>query len=136
MGQSTHGKKTVITVGGVTLTGCDTSELTRGHDEHERTEYGADDHGATAGLGKHKFTLGGWYDVTVSTGNTAVLRPLADSGATAVWTRKPEGTGTGKPLETFNGFVASYVTTSPVADIVRWKADISIDGGIASSTLP
>lgn len=136
MGASTHGSKTIITADGDVLTGCNTSGLTRGHDTHDKTEYGDNNHGQVAGIGKHKFTCGGWYDKTRTTGSRDVLQPLADSGATVEWTRKPEGTGTGNPLETFNGFVASYVETSPATDIVTWTAEIEIDGGITTTSQP
>lgn len=131
---SSHGKLTVITADSHVLTGCNKSTMTRARDVHDSTAYGDDDYGQDPGLGKPGFSAAGWYDKTATTGNRAVLQPLADSGDKVTWTRKPEGSGTGKPLETFTGFVSQYVEDNPVKDIVQWSLTVTIDGGLVTST--
>lgn len=131
---SQHGKATIITCDDNVLTGCNTSMLSRSHGVSDTTAYGADDEGQTASLGKHQFTAAGWYDKTASTGNRAILQPLADSGETVEWTRSPEGTGSGLPLETFNGFISKYDETSPAKDITTWTLTVEIDGGITTTS--
>lgn len=136
MGSSTHGKLTVITCNAATLTGCNKSTLTRNRDVHDDTEYGDDDYGSAPGLRKPAFTAAGWYDTTANTGNRAILEPLYESGQIVTWTRKPEGTGTGKPLETFSGFVSQYAEDSPVKDLVQWTLTVAIDGPVTVTTQP
>jgi hypothetical protein len=131
---SVKGTNTIITCDDDVLTGVNTSTLSRSHGVGDTTAYGADDEGQVGLLGKHQFTCGGWYDKTATTGNRAVLQPLADSGDTVEWTRSPEGTGSGLPIETFNGFVSKYDEQSPVKDITTWTCTVEVDGGIVTTS--
>lgn len=127
-----HGRRTEITVDGDDLTDyCDTSELTREADEHDVSTYGTDDAQYGGGLIRGGFTFGGVYE-SGATGPGATLRPLI--GDTVVITRKVEGTGTGKPLETFSAVVKKYTETAPVADYVRWSAECTKTGAIVDTT--
>lgn len=129
-----HGKNTVITVATKDISQyCDTSQLTRGADEHDVTGYGKNSHvSGPTGLKKGEFTCGGTYDNTASTGPKAAIQPLI--GTIAAITRKPEGTGSGKPLETFSAFIAEYVETNPVNDFVKWSAKMTVSDDIADTT--
>lgn len=130
-----HGKGTVITVDSDDISAfTNTSAITRARDTHDVTAYGADAHEFSGGLGNNTFTMGGVYDSTASTGSRAVLQPIADAGVAVEITRKPEGTGSGKPLETFDAILTSYVETSPVADMVTWQADWQISGEIVTTS--
>lgn len=131
---SVKGTNTIITCDSDVLTGVNTSAISRSHGTGDTTAYGATSEGQVATLGKHQFTAGGWYDKTATTGNRAVLQPLADSGATVEWTRAPEGTGSGLPMETFNGFISKYDEQNPVKDIVTWTLTVEIDGDIATTS--
>jgi len=129
-----HGRHTVITVNAKDISPyCDTSQLTRGADESDVTGYGKAAHvSGDDTLKKSEFTCSGKYDNTVSTGPRAALRPLV--GTITTVTRKPEGTGVGKPLETFSAFVAEYVETNPVADHIAWSAKFTVSDDIADTT--
>jgi len=128
-----HGKSTVITVGGDDISAYTTnSQLTRGADSHDITGYGKNDHVWSGGLGTGEFTAEGWYDNTAVTGPHAVLAPLR--GTVVEIIRKPEGTGTGKPLETFDALIEEYAESSPVADIVKWTLKSKVSDAIADTT--
>jgi hypothetical protein len=125
-----HGKNTEITVDGDDLTDyCDTSEFSGEADEHVTTTYGSaqasNAHSNKGGLRKGGLTIGGLYE-SGATGPAAILKPLI--GTNVVVTRKVEGTGTGKPLETVTVHVKDYKETAPVADYVRWTASLTFDG--------
>ncbi|XTZ16415.1 hypothetical protein ACQSSU_03155 [Micromonospora echinospora] len=127
-----HGRHTYISVGSDDIsTMTNTSELTRGAQSHDLTMYGDDYEVHGGGLKNGKFTCGGRYDNTAGTGTAAVFNPLI--GETVEIVRRPEGTGTGKPEQTFDGLLVSYVETSPVADYVAWSAEFTVSGGITNS---
>lgn len=129
---TSHGKNTVITVNGKDISAATKgSVLTRGGTVHGTTGYGVDDETNAGGLRKHSFTAEGWYDTSLVTGPRAVIKPLIMQTTTI--TRKPEGTGVGKPLETFQAVVEEYVETNPVDDYVSWSAKFTVSGPITDS---
>jgi hypothetical protein len=77
-------------------------------------------------------SAGGIYDNTASTGPRAVIEPLVGTKVPAV--RRPEGTGSGKPQDTVDVVVTSYVETSPVADMVTWSVELQGSDAVASTT--
>ena len=128
-----HGKGTVITVATKDISQyCTTSQLTRGVDKHDTTGYGKADHVFQGGLLTGEFSCEGTYDNTASTGPRAALQPLV--GTVVAVTRKPEGTGVGKPLETFSALLESYVETNAVADMIKWSAKFTVSDAITTST--
>ncbi|MFG1844912.1 hypothetical protein [Micromonospora carbonacea] len=128
-----HGKHTKITVGGDDISEwTNTSEMTRGAAGHNVTMYGKNAEVHTGGLKNGQFTCGGTYDNTVSTGTHAVLDPLV--GTVVEIVRMPEGTGTGKPTQTFDALLTQYVETNPVADMVTWSAQFTISDDVAETT--
>lgn len=127
-----HGKGTVITVAAKDISQyCNTSSLTRGGDKHDVTGYGKLDHVVQGGLLTGEFSCEGTYDNTLVSGPRAALQPLV--ATVVVCTRKPEGTGAGKPLETFSALLEQYVETSPVADMVKWSAKFTVSDAIATT---
>ena len=123
-----HGKGTVIKVGASIVKGANTSSLPRTADVHETTEYGVDDAGNQGGLKRGTFTMGGVYDDTETTGPDDLLK--GHEGETLAITYQIEGTGSGKPQAVFDAVLNSYVTTSPVNNMVTWQADFTRDGAI------
>lgn len=130
-----HGSKTYLSVNSVVVAGVKTSEWTRGKDKHDTTEYGptVNDHDYEFGLGDSTLSCSGTYDSSAGTGARAVFRPLADSGAKVPVVRRPEGTGSGKPQDSFLGGVEKYVETNPVDGMVAWAADIQACGTVNSA---
>lgn len=128
-----HGKSTVVIVNGSDVsTYTNTSTFTRGADEHDVTTYGKDDHVVQGGLGTGGFTMGGTYDNTATGTPRAVLEPIIGTVVTVV--RRPEGTGSGKPQQSFSAHVKSYVETNPVADYVSWSAEFTKSGAVTRTT--
>lgn len=127
-----HGKSTVVKVGSNDIsTYTNASELTFGADSHDTTTYGNTGHRVDGGLENHGFKMSGVYDTTAGTGPRAVLRPLI--GQKAVLTRRPEGTGAGKPQDLFTALLTSYVESNPVADMVTWSSEWDVDGTVDST---
>lgn len=128
-----HGKRTIITAATADISPwCKNSEFTRGADKHDVTGYGADDHEFGGdGLRTGDFVMDGTYDSSLTTGPSNVLDPLV--GTLIVFTRKAEGAGTGKPLQTFTGMLEEYKETSPVADYVKWAAKVTVSGAVVKT---
>lgn len=130
-----HGRFTVITVATKDVSAfCKTSSYEGSATVHKNTGYGKAAETKNGGLLDGKFTCGGTYDNTVTTGPRNAIKPLLGQNVTV--TRKVEGTGTGKPLDTFDAVVAKYVETSPVDDNVSWSAEFEISDVVTSSTQP
>jgi hypothetical protein len=128
-----HGKRTVIKVGAADLsTYTNASELERTADSHDTTTYGNDAHRYNGGLLDGKFKMSGLYDNTAVSGPRAVLEPLLGVDGTVV-TRQPEGTGVGKAQDVFSAVLNTYVESNPVADMVTWSAEWSVDGDVNSA---
>lgn len=126
-----HGKNTVITLNAVDLsTYTNTSTFTRGADSHDVTTYGKNDHCFSGGLGNNTASMGGIYD-NGSSGPRDTIEPLV--GTVVTLTRKPEGTGSGLPLDSVSVLVTSYVETSPVADMVTWSCEMQCSDAVTST---
>lgn len=127
-----HGKNTVVKVATADLSQyTDSSELNRTADNHDVTTYGATGHTYFGGLTDGKFNMSGTYDSTASTGPRAKLQPLL--GTTVAVIRQPEGTGTGKPQDSFSAVITSYVETNPVADMIKWSCEMAVSGAVNST---
>lgn len=128
---STHGSDTYISIAAADVsTYCNTSTFTLKADAHKTTGYGANSNTYGPGLKDGTFSMGGTYDNTAA-GPHDVIKPLI--GTTVEVVRRPEGTGTGRPQETFSVIVTSYVETNPVADMVSWSSECQITGDVADT---
>ena len=129
-----HGKRTQVSVGAGDISPwTKNSELTRGADKGEVTGYGAEAHTYAADtLKTGEFVADGTYDSTAGTGPRAILRPAV--GTMVAIIRKPEGTGSGKPTETFTAFMDEYKESNPVADFIKWSAKFTVSGLIVDTT--
>lgn len=127
-----HGRHTFVSLNGSDLsTYTTTSQLEQNADKHDVTTYGKDDHVYSGGLGDGSFTMSGIYDSTASVGPRAVIIPLL--GTTVQLIRRPEGTGSGKPMDKMNVIVEKYVETNPVADMVTWSLDLQPSDAVDST---
>ena len=130
-----HGKTTKITVATKDISPyTKTSSFEVDGDVHDTTGYGATAHTKSGGLLDGKFTCGGTYDNTASTGPRNALLPLVGTQVAVV--RNPEGTGTGKPNDAFSAVLTKYVETNPVDDMVSWSAEMEISGVVTTTALP
>lgn len=125
-----HGKNTVMLVAGNDLSVfTNTSTFTRTSDKHDVTTYGKNSHVYQGGLGDGTASMGGVYDNTAA-GPRRVIEPLI--GTTVTLVRRPEGTGVGKPQDSVNAIITSYVETSPVADMVSWSCDYQLSDDVTT----
>jgi hypothetical protein len=132
-----HGKNTKITIATKDISPyTKTSSFEKTGDSHDTTGYSPTGDAKTkaGGLIDGKFTCGGTYDNTASTGPRNAL--LALVGTTVACVRNPEGTGTGKPNDAFNGVLIKYVETNPVDDMISWSAEVDISGPVTTTSLP
>lgn len=126
----THGRHTVIIIDGNNLSSfSDNTEETDGVDMHDVTTYGAARKAYASGLGDGTFTISGTHDNTAA-GPRAVLKPLMRAGEAVPFVYRTEGTGTGLPEEQVDVFVKSYKQTAPVADMVKWTAELQMTGDL------
>lgn len=127
-----HGKNTVITINAKDLSQyTNSSELTRGADEHDVTVYGKNDHVVSGGLLKGNFSAGGVYDSTAVTGPRAALIPIIGQVVTVVI--RPEGTGASKPQDSFSALINDYTQSSPVADMVKWSVKGTVSDAVTTT---
>ncbi len=132
---TSHGRLTKLTVATKDIsTWTTTSNIQEKADIHEKTGYGAVAKAKDGGLIDNTFSCSGTYDTTLATSPRGVFRGKA--GTTVAVVRNPEGTGTGKPNEAFNAVIETYNESNPVDDLVRWSADLQIDGVITITALP
>ena len=128
-----HGKNTVVKVATKDLSAyTDSSEFNRSGDSHDTTTYAAATTGGAhvyeGGLTDSKFKMSGTYDSTAVTGPRAALNPLLATTVAVI--RMPEGTGTGKPQDSFNAVLTGYVETNAVADMIKWSAEFQVSGAV------
>jgi hypothetical protein len=127
-----HTKVTVIKLGTTDISQyVKSSEFARKADSHDVTTYGKDDHVYAGGLGDGSFKMDGLYDSTATTGPRALIEPLI--GTTVALTRRPEGTGSGKPQDIVNIVVTGYTESSPVADYVTWSMEGQLSDAVNST---
>jgi hypothetical protein len=132
-----HGKLTVITINAKDISPfTKTSNIDETAKTHDVTGYGptGDAEVYSGGLNSGKFTCGGVYDNTVLVGPRIVLKPL--KGIITQIIRKVEGTGTGKPIDTFNAILEKYSESNPHDDMVTWSADFQISGPVVATVGP
>jgi len=127
-----HGKSTVVKVNAVDLTQyTSNSQISRKGDAHDVTGGGVDDYVHAGGLKGGTFTMDGTYDTTAVTGPRAALQGLLATSVPII--RQPEGTGTGKPQDSFNAVMTGYSESNPVSDMVKWSAEFTISGAVTTT---
>lgn len=124
-----HGAETVILLDDEDISAfTDKSDGKYTNDEHDSTCYGAEGHEvAEAGLAKDAYSIGGKY-VNGASGTAAFVK--AKKGLKVPFVKRPEGTGVGLPEETSIVRIKEYNESSPVADIVRWTAELTVSGKV------
>lgn len=126
----THGRHTVIILDGNNISAfSDNTEETDGVDTHEVTAYGAARKAYASGLGDGTFSIGGTHDNTAA-GPRSVIKPLMHAGDAVPFVYRTEGTGSGLPEEQVDVIIKSYKQTAPVADMVKWTAELQMTGDL------
>jgi hypothetical protein len=130
-----HGKVTFVSLDGKNLSSYGSNvEYGRTADSHDVTTFGNDAHIYNAGLTDGTATIEGVYEsVSVTGGPAAVIRPLIGAASPVELIYRPEGTGSGKAENKGNVIVTGYTETSPVADMVRWQAQLQLAGPVTTT---
>lgn len=129
-----HGSLIVIKLDTQDITAfCDKCDGKFAADEHDTTCYGAAGHEVYPGLKKIGYTIGGKY-INGATGTHTYVK--AKVGTKKTFEKRPEGTGTGLPAETSTVHIKEYNESSPVADVVRWTAELTVSGVVTYGTQP
>jgi hypothetical protein len=127
-----HGSETVIMLDTQNISAfCDKSDGKYTSDEHDSTCYGADGHEVATGLKKHGYSIGGKYTNGATATRTYVK---LKQGTKVPFEKRPEGTGVGLPTETSTVHIKEYNESAPVADIIRWTAELTVSGVITFGT--
>lgn len=128
-----HSKNTIITVDGDDLSAyTNASDFEMTADDEDTTCYGATAHRYDPGLTDGSFKMSGFYENGTS-GPAAVIKPLI-GGASVVVVRKPEGTATGRPTETFDALPVKYGESNPVAGYITWSAEFKMSSAVVTTT--
>lgn len=129
-----HGKGTVVSIDSDSMTAFSNEvQFKRSMDAHDVTTFGKNAKVFKGGLADGTATINGTYDSTASTGPSAVFNPLVKSGAVVEMVFQPEGLGSGKPTATVDVIVTAYETTSPVADMITWSAEVQFSDDVADT---
>lgn len=129
-----HSRLTVVIIAGNDISAStNTTEMSDEDDLHDTTCFGAVRKNYLAGLGDGTFTIGGIHN-SGSGGPRKILKGIKvtqkTSGLPSTFVYRPEGTGAGKAQSSVGVFIKSYVDTSNVADVYRWKAVLQMSGDL------
>lgn len=128
---NSHSKRTVILVDSNDISAyCNTSNFEVSSGTEDTTTYGKDAQVFDPTLLTGACGFGGVYDTTAS-GPRAVLRPLV--GTKVVIVHRPEGTGSGLPMDTFDAVIEKYNESAPVAGYRQWACDVKPSDDIDST---
>lgn len=126
-------KDAYLSVNGVNISQyLNSIESNRKVDTIDTTTFGQPGHTYQGGLTDGSFSIGGLYDDT-SGGPKAVMEPLMAAGQLVPLVYRPEGTGSGKPQQTCNGLVSTYVESSALNDMIKWTCEVQISGGVTNT---
>lgn len=130
-----QGRFTEITVSGVAIGPyCDTADFSRDIDLMETTTFTKTAKTYLTGLQDGKFTIKGKYDPTAG-GPVILLSSLVGSSTSVPINYYPGGAVAGQTVRQFNAYLTSYKESSPVADVVGFSADFTMDGVVTASGL-
>lgn len=131
MADRQHGSDTELSVRAIDISEhCKTSTLEESTKLSDLTGYKpagkAEIHGG--GLKGGKFTVSGVYDKSETTAPALAMK--GRHGETMAIIRKLEGTGAGKPQESFNAVLEKFAQTAPHDDFITWSADFTVTGPV------
>ncbi|MCG3757372.1 hypothetical protein [Amycolatopsis sp. Poz14] len=126
-----HGKNAVVKINTTDISQyCNSVSSKRSADSHDTTTFGKSAHTYQGGLLDGTASLEGFYESGATGPKTALESVL---GQTVDFVYQPEGTGSGKPQQSGDAVVTSYEETTPVADMITWKAELQLSDTFATS---
>ncbi len=87
-----------------------------------------------AGLENVTITLEGHYDDTATTGPDAVLGPLRSDDTARAWDYGPKGKTSTFPKYSGDMKMRSYAITTRVGEVVKWRAELLVQGVVTRGT--
>ena len=125
-----------LSINGVVISAfLNSIESNRKVDSIDTTTFGQSGHVYQGGLTDGTMSCGGIYDSGVA-GPKAVMEPLMAAGQLVPVVYRPEGTGSGKPQQTCNGLVNTYVESAALNDMIKWTSDVQISGAVTNAAQP
>lgn len=112
---------------------CGSIEVSRSVNTLQTTTFSAGGHTYQGGMTDGSLSLSGTYD-DGATGPKATIEPLMVDGQLVEAIYRPEGTGSGKPEQTFDVLITSYQESSAVGEMIQWSAEGQISGAVTDST--
>jgi hypothetical protein len=129
-------KGAFLSVNGVNISQfLNSIESNRKVDSIDTTTFGQLGHTYQGGLTDGTLSCAGLYDSSAG-GPKAVMEPLMQGGALVPLIYRPEGTGSGKPQQTCNGLVSTYVESSALNDMIKWTTEIQLSGTVTNTAQP
>lgn len=126
-----HSKLTVILVDDVDLSAfINNSNFKKSSKSEDLTTYGKDAEVYGGGLLSGECGISGVYDDGAA-GPRATLMPLIGSNVNVK--HRPEGTGAGKPQDSFDALIMDYSETAAVAGYRQWACTIQPSDDIDST---
>lgn len=136
-----HGKDTHFSLedaAGTTLRNIspylDNVDFKRAKDSHDNTTFGAESHSYAGGLKDGTISISGLWDKTADVGTHVVLTSLLGTDVPVGFEYGPEGSTSGMTKLSGNCLVTDYSTSSPVADLVKFTAELQISGDVTAGT--
>jgi len=111
---------------------CSSIEVEYSVDSLKTTTFSAAGHTYQGGMTDGSMSLEGTYDNSGS-GPKAVIEPLMRDGQLVAAVYRPEGTGTGKPEQSFDVLVTSYSESSAVGEMIKWSSELQVSGGVTDT---
>jgi hypothetical protein len=111
---------------------CSSIEVEYSVDSLQTTTFAAGGHTYQGGMTSGSISAEGTYDDTAS-GPKAVVEPLMRDGQLVAAVYRPEGTGSGRPEQSFNVLVEKYAESSAVGEMIQWSADMKISGAVTDA---
>ena len=99
----------------------------------QTTTFSAGGHTYQGGMTDGTASLSGTYD-NGATGPKATIEPLMRNGQLVECVYRPEGTGTGKPEQSFDVLVTSYQESSAVGEMIQWSSEMQVSGPVTDTT--
>ena len=125
----TPGRLAILTVAAKDISlATKTSTFSGSADFYDASGYTMTSKQKVSGIKDGKFTASGSYDVGATTGTPSALE--GQEGVSFAIIRKVQGTGTGRPQETFTGILTKFDVTAPFDDLVSWSAEWEVTGDV------
>jgi hypothetical protein len=112
---------------------CGSIETSYSVNSLQTTTFSAGGHTYQGGMTDGSLSISGTYDDTAS-GPKAVIEPLMRDGQLVEAIYRPEGTGAGRPQQTFNVLVTTYSESSAVGEMIQWASEMQVSGAVTDTT--